>query len=83
MKNDSCLMSLTAAEDLKLAFPAGILDHVKRVPLGDCQLQLTDQYDEMLRLNFGDYMQLPPESERICKHNPDVLLFEGDEQGEK
>ena len=31
---------------------------------------LFKNYDMMLTCTFGDYMKLPPESERICKHNP-------------
>lgn len=27
-------------------------------------------YDSILRIMYGDYMQLPPISEQVCKHNP-------------
>lgn len=29
-------------------------------------------YDEILRLEYGDYMQLPPEEKRIPEHNCSV-----------
>lgn len=32
-------------------------------------------YEDMLKNCFGDYMQLPPESERVCKHNPIKVHF--------
>ncbi len=32
-------------------------------------------YDEYLNKQFGDYMVLPPEEERVCKHSPEVLEF--------
>ena len=32
-------------------------------------VRMFKNYDEILKTTFGDYMQLPPESERISKHN--------------
>lgn len=40
-------------------------------------------YDEILRTSFGDYMQLPPESERIPKHNMTAWWREGYEDEAK
>ena len=28
-----------------------------------------------LKYTFGDYMKLPPESDRVCKHNPVKVQF--------
>lgn len=32
--------------------------------------------DEALRIEYGDYMQLPPESERVWAHHPEIVDFE-------
>lgn len=32
--------------------------------------------DTMLRIEYGDYMQLPPEEERVWKHHPILIDFE-------
>lgn len=34
-----------------------------------------EKYDEMLKSTFGDYMVLPPEADRVCKHNPIKIQF--------
>ena len=39
------------------------------------QFSIFEHYEDMLTYNFGDYMKLPPESERICKHNPLKVQF--------
>jgi len=41
-------------------------------PFEDRQYWITKEYDAFLRLHYGDYMQLPPESERIATHNYSV-----------
>ena len=33
-------------------------------------------YDLALRLEYGDYMKLPPEEERVWKHHPIIVDFE-------
>lgn len=32
--------------------------------------------DDFLRVRYGDYMQLPPEEERVWKHHPIIIDFE-------
>lgn len=73
------LMSFSSPSGLQIVFPAEMLNHTHKVKFGDYMFQLTDMYDEMLRLEFGDYMKLPPEEERICKHTPEIIEFENDD----
>jgi lipopolysaccharide cholinephosphotransferase len=35
-------------------------------------------WDSYLRITFGDYMTLPPESKRVWRHHPIILDFEHD-----
>ena len=35
-----------------------------------------ENWEIFLKNNYGDYMQLPPESEREWKHHPIIIDFE-------
>lgn len=50
---------------LKLLFPADIFDKAIDVPFEDLKVYVPEKYDEFLRLIFGNYMDLPPESDRV------------------
>lgn len=50
---------------LKLLFPADIFSKAIDVPFEDMMAPVPAGYEEFLRLIFGDYMQLPPEEERV------------------
>lgn len=39
-----------------------------RVPFEDTELLIPKAYDSLLRKVYGDYMQLPPEKDRIGHH---------------
>lgn len=46
----------------KMFFPAS------KLMFEGLEFSVPNDYDGWLRLNYGDYMQLPPENERIAKH---------------
>lgn len=50
---------------LKLLFPAEIFHTSVDVPFEDLRVPVPGNYDEFLRLIFGNYMNLPPEQERV------------------
>ena len=39
-----------------------------RVPFGNSSIAIPENYDTILRDTYGDYMKLPPESERVPHH---------------
>ena len=41
----------------------------KRVKFEGREYMITEDYDQFLRDTFGDYMQLPPENERVPRHS--------------
>lgn len=63
---------------LKVAFLPDIADDYVNLTFEDGKFMCFKKWDEYLRLMFGDYMKLPPESERVLKHHPIILDFEHD-----
>ena len=49
-------------------FPKEYFDECIDVDFEDIQTKIIKNYDGFLRLRYGDYMKLPPESERVRKH---------------
>lgn len=69
-------------------YPANMFDYLKPMEFeGRAYLCVADP-DPILRVEYGDYMQLPPENERVWKHHPILIDFahnyeEIDQKGEE
>ena len=62
--------------DCHIFYPSDLFEHLERIPFnGKDYLAIRDR-DRFLRLQYGDYMQLPPEEERVWKHPPLLVDFE-------
>lgn len=51
-----------------LCFEREWFDHLKSVQFEDSEFLVVEEYDAMLRLQYGDYMQLPPKEKQVCHH---------------
>lgn len=76
MEKDYDLICLACPNDLRFIYPANILDEIIEVDFEGHKVSMHKDYDTALKIKFGNYMQLPPEEERVCKHNPAVIEFE-------
>ena len=61
-----CVVWMTGGE--KDIFKREWFDELIKLPFGPYEFLAPARYDEVLRHNFGDYMQLPPEKDRIAHH---------------
>lgn len=55
---------------------AALFDELKTIPFCGNQYSCIADHDTYLRREYGDYMQLPPEEERVWKHHPILIDFE-------
>lgn len=57
-------------------YPADLFDNMKTINFNGKRYQCVADTDAALRVEYGDYMQLPPVEERVWKHHPIVIDFE-------
>ena len=57
-------------------YPANLFENMRTIEFSGKQYMCISEYDSILRLDYGDYMQLPPEEERVWKHHPILIDFE-------
>ena len=58
--------------------PSDLMDEFIRLPFEGGEFMSTARWDVFMRIKYGDYMKLPPESERVWSHHPIILDFEHD-----
>lgn len=63
-------------EFAKHYYPANLFEHMKTIKFHDQDYCCVADPDSFLRADYGDYMQLPPEEERVWKHHPVIIDFE-------
>ena len=56
-------------------YPSDMFDSKQRIEFRGKQYDAVCDTDRYLSIAYGDYMKLPPESERVWKHHPIVLDF--------
>lgn len=63
-------------QDCKRFYPADLFDHLECVPFNGKDYWACSKRDVFLSIRYGNYMQLPPEEERVWKHHPVIIDFE-------
>ena len=59
---------LFAADALYSRLPAGVFAEYTEVPFSGESFSMVRQYDSWLRIEYGDYMKLPPREDRENRH---------------
>lgn len=58
---------------MRLEYPRAVFAEAVRMPFEGVMLPLPQDYHTYLTMAFGDYKQLPPETERVCHHEYELL----------
>ncbi len=74
-ENDYIWIDGQSEAELSRLVPKEIPQEYVRIPFCDGDYKVFKEYDALLRIKYGDYMQLPPVEERVCVHNPSKLIF--------
>lgn len=60
--------------DCSRFYPADLFDHLEKIPFNGKEYY-TFRERSFLRIRYGDYMEMPPENERVWKHYPILVDF--------
>lgn len=58
---------------IQFEYPKSCFDHAVPMEFEGKMLNMPADYDTYLRIAFGDYMQLPPEEQRVCHHEYEFM----------
>jgi lipopolysaccharide cholinephosphotransferase len=62
--------------DCKRFYPSDLFEHLERIPFNGKEYSAFRDRNQFLSIRYGDYMQLPPEEDRVWKHHPIIIDFE-------
>ena len=75
IKNDYEWVDMSALYCFKYRFPQELVERVIQVKFNESEFYGYKDYHTMLTIMYGDYMQYPPVSEQVCRHNPIKIQF--------
>ncbi|MBE7081788.1 MAG: LicD family protein [Clostridiales bacterium] len=75
LKTDYDYICMGCPNDLKYFYKKELIENYTTILFEGIEVSTNANYDEILRFKYGDYMKLPPEEERVCTHNPEVIKF--------
>ena len=75
-RKDCMLFFPSSMKTIRLYYPPDLFEKMITVTFCGKEYYSVADWDLALRIEYGDYMQLPPEEERVWKHHPIILDFE-------
>lgn len=70
------LISTEGLSTLHTPLAANLFDSYTMLPFEDREYMCFSNWNDLLRSHYGDFMQLPPEKDRVWKHHPIIIDFE-------
>ena len=75
-RNELPVMAIELLSSLSQIYSCDLFQNYIELPFHNLQLPCIVKWDEMLTVLYGDYMKLPPEEERVWKHEHLIIDFE-------
>lgn len=73
---EECLLfSPSTIQSARCYYPERLFDAMGTIRFCGKNYMCAEDWDAFLRADYGDYMQLPPESERVWTHHPLIIDF--------
>lgn len=69
-------VAIEVLSTIKKPLPSDLMDEFVELEFDGKQFMSIKKWDEYLTLKYHDYMQLPPEKDRVWKHKPLCIDFE-------
>ena len=76
LETDYEYICLGCPADLNYFYGKELVENYSTIMFEGLEVSTNTNYHEILTIEFGDYMQLPPEEQRVCTHNPEVIKFD-------
>ena len=70
LTDDYQLCDISSFNDMKFRYPKHTVDSYTELQFCEKDFPAFSNYEELLTIMYGDYMQLPPEEERVYTHFP-------------
>ena len=74
-REDSCWFCSDIIQNCRNYFSEDLFDELVLIPYQDRLYYAFAKPEDFLTVQYGDYMQLPPEEERVWKHHPLMIDF--------
>ncbi|HPW76602.1 MAG: LicD family protein [Candidatus Omnitrophica bacterium ADurb.Bin292] len=68
-------VNITTKAFLETPFSSTMLNNYTELDFSNEKFMCYEEWDDCLTRIYGDYMQLPPEEERVWKHHPIIIDF--------
>lgn len=70
------IVGIETMQSVKREYPSTMFGAYSALPFESSDFPVFSQWDRNLHCKFGDYMQLPPEEQRVWTHHPILIDFE-------
>ena len=68
-------VAIEILKTIRTPLPANFMSEFTELPFEGSSFMCSAVWDEYLSAKYGDYMKLPPESERVWRHHPLIIDF--------